>query len=56
MTMTFEELKRRLDRSSYNDRMYERPMNWDEAEDLLNEYLRLKATQTLIIIKETAND
>ena len=36
--MTFTELQRRLDRSSDNDRMYERPMDWTEAEELLMIY------------------
>ena len=45
MKMTFYELKRRLDKSSADDRMYDRPMNWDEAAALLKLYedMRQKA-------------
>jgi hypothetical protein len=45
MKMTFYELKRRLNKSSADDRMYDRPMNWDEAAELLKLYedMRQKA-------------
>ena len=40
--MTFDELKRRLDRSSDDDRRYSLPIDWAEAEELLMVYEELK--------------
>jgi len=42
MTMTFEKLKQRLDQSCPDDRKYHRPMNWEEAADLLKLYEDMK--------------
>ena len=42
MTMTFEDLKQRLDKSCPDDHRYERVMGWDEAAELLKLYEDMK--------------
>lgn len=35
MTDLINRLRNRIETASYSDRAYQRPMNWDEAEQLL---------------------